>query len=327
VKESAQSPVLDDLVAKMQGLDELRRQIKGQVSRNWLVFFVLSLVLLAPALLFGGNAVWIIDAIAIGGLFVWALVRNKRTVEPYKKAFKEKVMGPLIDSLLPGFEHHPEDGISKETYMASRIFTTNPDRYHTEDRFSGKLEGVPLTFAEVHAEEEVEDCDEDGCDTHYNTIFKGLFAVAEFPKAFSGTVLVYPDSSEKLLGHLSQGLQKLSGRFRGLHLIKLEDPEFERRFVVYGNDPVTTRYVLSTSLMEALRRFYDRFGRLYASFIDGTLYMALPVRENLFEPPSIWRNAVDVKRLRRYAEALLMMRGIVTELGLNVRIWGERALE
>ena len=321
-------PPLDDFIERMEALEGVRKKARSAAGRIWLqalAAWVLAFVL--TFFLIGGTVGWVIFGVVAIGVLVWAAIKNAAAIEPYKQAYKDRVLAPLVEAILPGFSHDPDAGIDEETYLASRLFPTRPDRYHTEDRFSGELEGVPLTFAEVHSEEEHEDCDDDGCDTSYTTIFKGLFAVAEFPKKFAGTVLVYPDRSEKLLGHLSRSLQRLGGRFRGLELIKLEDPEFERRFVVYSDDPVTARYVLSTSLMEALRRFRDHYGRIYASFLDGTLYLAVPVREDLFEPPPVWKKAVDPERLRRYAEALAMMRGVVTELGLNVRIWGERALE
>ncbi|WP_457630932.1 DUF3137 domain-containing protein [Oceanithermus sp.] len=321
-------PPLDEFITRMENLEEVRKKASAAAGRAWLTALLLwALAFAAGVYLIGGVAGWVVFGLAAVGIFVWALARNHGALAPYRQAYKEQVLAPLVEAILPGFEHRPEDGISEETYLASRLFPARPDRYHSEDLFSGEVAGVPLTFSEVHAEEEHEDCDDDGCETSYSTIFKGLFAVAEFPKAFEGTVLVYPDRSEKYLGLLSRSLQKLGGRFRGLQLVKLEDPEFERRFVVYGDDPVTTRYVLSTSMMAALTRFRDRYGQIFASFINGNLYLAIPVREDLFEPPPVWRKAVDPERLRRYAEALAMMRGVVGELGLNIRIWGERALE
>ncbi len=317
---------LDDLVRRAQGLEADRRRARAAVARVWLTaaagaaaVYLLSGPLLGP---FG----WFVFLVAAFALLVWALLRHQSVTRPYREAYKRRVLAPLVEAVLPGFRHEPEAGLPQEVYLASRLFPTRPDRYASEDRFSGEVAGVPLTFAEVHAEREHEDCDKDGCRTEYVTIFKGLLAVAEFPKAFSGTVLVYPDRSERLLGPLSQSLQRLGGRSRGLELIRLEDPEFERRFVVFADDPVTARYVLSTRFMAALRAYRDRHGPLYAAVIDGTLYLALPTRADLFEPPPLWRRGVDVRRLERYAGALATMRAVVSELDLDVRIWGERAL-
>ena len=321
-------PSLDDFIKRTESLEEVRLRARATAGRVWLqALGIWALAFAVCHLFIGGTGGWAVFGVVAVGVLIWAASKSAAAVKPYKLAYREQVLDPLLQVFLPGFEHDPAAGIDEETYLASRLFPSRPDRYHSEDRFSGELEGVPLIFAQVHAQEKREDCDKNGCKTNYLNIFKGLFAVAEFPKKFEGVVLVYPDRSEKLLGHLSRGLQQLGGRFRGLRLIKLEDPEFERRFVVYADDPVTARYVLSASLMEALRRFNDRHGQVYVSFVDGALYLAVPLWKNVFEPPPVCRKAADPAWLRRYAEALAMMRGVVTELKLNVRIWGERALE
>ncbi len=320
-------PELEGLIQRSRALEALRRRARSQVTRVWLTAAVaaVAVYLLSGPLL--GPFGWFAFLAASFALVVWALIRSQTAAKPYREAYKQEVLEPLVQAVLPGFRHQPEQGLPQEVYLASRLFPNRPDRYASEDLFEGEVGGVPLRFAEVHAQEEHEDCDKNGCRTYYRTIFRGLFAVAQFPKAFSGTVLVYPDRSERWLGLLSRRLQELGGRLRGLGLVKLEDPAFEERFVVYANDPITARYVLSTRLMAALRAFRDRHGPLYAAVIDGTLYLAIPQRRDLFEPPPLWRSAVDVGRLRTYAEALRTMRAVVVELGLNVRVWGERALD
>ncbi|WP_456411762.1 DUF3137 domain-containing protein [Oceanithermus sp.] len=318
-------PELEGVIRRSRALEVLRRSARAQVARTWLTFaLVVAALYLARPLL--GAAGWPVFFGSAFALFVWALMRSQAAARPYREAYRQEVLEPLVQAVLPGFRHDPEAGLPQEVFLTSRLFPTRPDRYASEDLFEGEVEGVPLRFAEVHAQEEREECDNDGCRTHYSTIFRGLFAVAEFPKAFTGTVLVYPDRSERWLGLLSRSLQRLGGRLRGLGLVKLEDPAFEERFVVYASDPITARYVLSTRLMAALRAFRDRHGELYAAVLDGTLYLAIPQRRDLFEPPPLWRSAVDVGRLRAYAEALRTMRAVVIELGLNVRVWGERAL-
>ena len=41
-------------------------------------------------------------------------------------------------------------------------------------------------------------------------------------------------------------------------LVKLEDPEFEKHFVVSGEDQVEARYILSTCLMQRLTDFRNK---------------------------------------------------------------------
>jgi len=320
-------PEIEELLRRSRELEKLRQQVRARVGRVWMLLLAGTAALYLAVRPLLGPSGWYLFPAAILVLFFWALLQTQTALRPYHDTYKREVLGPLVEAVLPGFRHDPGAGLSREVFLASRLFPSRPDRYHSEDLFSGRLTGVPLSFAEVRAEEKREDCDKEGCRTRYLTIFKGLLAVAEFPKSFQGTVLVYPDRSEKLLGALSRGLQNLGGRFRGLQLIKLEDPVFERHFVAYADDPVTARYVLSTRLMETLSSYRERYGPIYVSFVDGTLYLALPYSGDAFEPPPLWRAAVDVRRLRRYADLLQAMRDVVSRLQLDVRIWGERALK
>ena len=69
--------------------------------------------------------------------------------------------------------------------------------------------------------------------------------------------LLYPDTAEKMFGKFGQSLQSLNGKMAhgGRDVVKLEDPEFEKEFVVYAHDQVEARYVLSPSLMRRLLEF------------------------------------------------------------------------
>jgi hypothetical protein len=105
-------------------------------------------------------------------------------------------------------------------------------------------------------------------------------------------------------------------------LIKLEDPEFERLFAVYGTDQIEARYILSTSLMQRLVELQKKVQReLRVSFVDDNVYIAISSKnKNLFEP-RIFRSLVNFQPILEYFETLQMMIGIVEDLNLNRRIW------
>jgi hypothetical protein len=150
-------------------------------------------------------------------------------------------------------------------------------------------------------------------------IFKGLFFVGDFNKHFQGHTIVVPDHTERYLGTLAQDLQALNQQ-RG-QLVKLEDPEFEKLFVVYGTDQIEARYILSTSLMQRLVDFTKKVHReTFVSFINNKIYIAIKYDEDLFEP-KLFKNMVDFAPVREYFETLQLMMGIVEELNLNRRIW------
>ena len=130
-----------------------------------------------------------------------------------------------------------------------------------------------------------------------------------------------PDTAEKLFGKFGQKLQAMN--FLRGKLIKLEDPEFERLFAVYGNNQIEARYILSTSLMERITTFKKKTGqKIYLSFVGSKVYVAISFTKSLFEP-RIFNTLLDFGPVREYFEDLQLAIGIVEDLNLNTRIWSK----
>jgi len=63
-------------------------------------------------------------------------------------------------------------------------------------------------------------------------------------------------------------------------LIKLEDPEFEKEFCVYGINQIESRYIFSTSLMHRILEFKRKWNtKIYLSFVDSKLYIAIGIKK------------------------------------------------
>lgn len=83
-----------------------------------------------------------------------------------------------------------------------------------------------------------------------------------------------------------------------------------------------SRYILSTNLMSRLVEFNKKAGRkVYLSFVDGFVYIAIPYRHNLFEP-RLFKSMMSFIPLKEYFQDLQLMIGIVEDLNLNRRLWG-----
>ncbi len=79
---------------------------------------------------------------------------------------------------------------------------------------------------------------------------------------------------EDKAGYLAHHVQALQKRFHA-RLVRLEDPEFERRFVVYADSEVSARMLLTPAMMRRMTALRDAFGRdLMFSFSRGCLYYA-----------------------------------------------------
>ncbi|PSB08848.1 hypothetical protein C7B62_15185 [Pleurocapsa sp. CCALA 161] len=192
-----------------------------------------------------------------------------------------------------------------------------PDYLEQEDCVYGTIGNTSIFFAEILAEKRTGGyLDEFARETYSSksVLFQGLFFEAKFAKNFVSRTFVMPND--------------LKGKMAPLHSwrgepIKLEDPEFERLFRVYGDSQLESRYILSTNLMARLVEFNQKARRkVYLSFVDGFLYIAIPYRHNLFEP-RLFKSMMSFTPLKEYFQDFQLMIGIVEDLNLNRRIWGQ----
>jgi len=307
----------------LEELDGRRRR----VLRNGAVATAVVLALAGGALgILGagglGHAAPVVMVTAVIALVV-ALVCWQVASRDYVKKFKRRVIGAIVEFCNPGLTYEPKGHISRETFRASRIFRHSIDRYRGEDRVTGPMGATAVDFSEIHAEYKTTSTNSKGhTSTQWHTIFRGLFFTADFNKHFRTVTVVLPDVAEKAFGWLGQKLQEMNiGR---PDLIKLEDPEFEREFVVYGEDQVEARYILSTSLMQRILEFRRRAGtRVYLSFVGSRVHVAIPSTRNMFEP-RLLRSVLEFEPAAEYLRDLQFALGIVEDLDLNTRIWSKQ---
>ena len=105
--------------------------------------------------------------------------------------------------------------------------------------------------------------------------FRGMFAWAELEKRVPGSIVILPDHLENRLGYLARSIQRLR-ESDGRKLVQLEDPEFERLFVVYASDEVLCRRVLTPAMMRDITRLQQKYGRdMMLSFNASRFYIAV----------------------------------------------------
>ena len=305
----------NELSADLQQLENKRKQVIQNTLIAIGVVMVLGLIGAGvmvsqgappPALLFVLIAGIIIGAIAFACI-----------AKGYKRQFKRHIIPKIVQFADPGLSYHPTEKINQLTFKSSKLFTHSIDRYKGEDLVRGRLDKTDIVFSELHAEYKTGS----GKDTHWHTIFKGLFFIADFNKHFRGQALVLPDSAEKLFGGFGKMLQ--SWNMGRPDLIQLEDPEFEREFVVYGTDQIEARYILSTSLMQRILDFKRKTGtKIYLSFVGSQVFVAVPMKKNMFEP-KYFSSIRDFSPILDYYKDLTFAVGIVDDLNLNTRIWSK----
>ena len=312
----------EQLYASLLPLERERKNIVKTISISGAVIGGVLLLLAVILLISGRDAgmFFIFFPPVLGGVVFGAIYYF--AAKGYKQQFKNTIIEKLVKFFDESLIYGADSCIQKGEYLQSRIFPKEPDRYKGEDYIGGKLDKTAIQFSEIHSEYKTESTDSKGNrQTAWHTIFKGIFFIADFNKSFDGVTVVLPDVAERMFGFLGKMLQDFN--FTRGKLIKLEDPEFEKEFAVYGDNQVTARYILSTSLMEKIMTFKKKTGRpLYMSFVHSKVYIALSYNKNFFEP-KMFSTVLDFNLLLEYYNDIALFIGIVEDLNLNNRIWSK----
>lgn len=315
-----------DLIAG--DLHALEAERKAFTKKFWKYFFIcLAFFLGVPIMInllipdsrigpwIGLGAVLIISSLVLGVMY-------NRFYKYFKEQFKGKVIPAVVKFVDERLEYDPHRSLIHE-YSNSRIFTKRADRYRAEDTISGKFELTSFSFGEIHTEYKTVSTDKNGARKEtWHTIFKGMFFVSDFNKDFHGETMIDVDTMERYLGKLGRKLQQWNPSRTG-DLVKLENPEFEKKFAVYSTDEQECRYILTPSLMERLLEMTRKINfNVAISFRNKQMYIAVSNNMDLFEP-SVFGSLLKEEDYRIIITMVRLMTGIIEDLNLNTRIWSK----
>lgn len=302
-------------------LNELEETRKGIVSQ--LKFYGgMGMVAFAIVALWMGKNFGLLHPLSLAiviGFIVISSITYRSMTHGYAKDFKERIITPMIGAIDPHLLYNPDFMVSQHLFERSELFKHSIDRYSGNDYVKGTIEGVPLEFSDVHAEYQTRDSKGR---TQWHTLFRGLFLVAEFNKNFKSKTVIIPDLAEKTFGDLIGGWLQSINLSRD-KVIQLDDPEFEKQFVVYGNDPIEARYILTHSMMQRIVDFQKKIPHpLFISFVQNHIHVAINTGKDLFEP-SVFTSLLEYKQAMEYVNTLHYTIGLIEELKLNEKLWSK----
>jgi hypothetical protein len=307
-----------ELYPSLNELEETRKRIVSQLK--W--YGGMGLVVFSIAALWMGKNFGLLHPLMIAvviGFIVIASITYRFMTSEYAKDFKVRVITPLIGAIDPHLLYNPDFMISQYLFERSNLFQHSIDRYSGNDYVKGSIDGVPLEFSDIHAEYQTRDSKGR---TQWHTLFRGLFLVSEFNKNFKSKTVILPDQAEKNFGSLIGGwLQSIN--FSRDDLIRMDDPEFEKNFVIYGSDQIEARYILSHSMMKRILDFQRRVSHpLFISFVHNHIHVGIATGKDLFEP-AVFTSLLDYKQAMEYVNTLQNTIGLVEELKLNEKLWSK----
>lgn len=320
---------ISDLLFRLQyvlkPIEERRLEIKRR-NRNLLLVFMAVLLLVGGIYAYLENRylLWgfALAVVAYGILYlIWINSPKNLLIQDYHK----DVVPHIINEFLSQTHFDALNSIDSSDYWNSGIFNTQVDRYGGSNYISGMLGETSLKFSLLHTQYKTQTRTKNGgTRTTWHTIFKGMFVIADSNKHFKGETYIFPDSAERMLGGVGRWFQEKVGSAGRGEMVYMENPNFEKRYVVYATDPVEARYLLTLNMQEYFVKIANYLGvtAVHASFIDGKLYMALSGNYDLFAF-KMNRCLTDADTIKYYAQDMLHVLSIVEILDLNTRIWGK----
>jgi len=253
--ESKVMPVLNDFEG------ERKKRLAGATTLA--VFFSILAILLF--LFYNGNRCGDLIGLCIaaaGGC--WFLIKKS-----FEKKVKRLIM-PVLMHAVPGFYWQETPPVKKEEIQQSKILPfANKLGYRFDDCFIGKYRNVKVAISECECTL--------GSGNNSKTILEGAVIKFQMNKKFDGMTVIRP----KKPGYRDKydDLKRAN-----MSEVKLEDPEFDKKFTVYSTDQVEARYLITTAFMERFKGVQDAFiSRFaYCSFCGDSVFIAPHTGRDLF---------------------------------------------
>lgn len=220
----------------------------------------------------------------------------------FQKRFERKLKGLLMPLLMPAFGDFVWDCsnvIGFQELKISKLFP-NFEEMKSDDAFVGSYKNVPIRILETSLTYETRDS-EGRRQTHVE--FKGVLIALDIPKKFTGHTIVKKRSLINTAPYSE---------------VKLEDPDFSKKFYVSSNDQVESRYLLTTAFMERYKNIQKAFNsdNICCSFINNSLLLGVSVNKDLFSLGSLVTPLTDTKQFTVFMNEIISIFELIEDLKL-----------
>jgi hypothetical protein len=295
-----------ELIELLQPLEVYR--IKRIRIFKWIQFAaILTIIILIACIIWSNLIISVLCGFLVIAAEGFAFESLGKTNEVLARSYKSKIIPIFLNFINPQHKYIPEQKVAKNLFEKSLLFPHEINEVHGEDYMRFTFDEVDIMFCESEV-------------TGYGPglpMFKGIFIASTFNKPFSSQTFIFPKKATSFF-------RKLRFKIYGSsYHVQLEDPEFEREFIVLSDNQIESRYILTTSLMQRLLDYKRKLkAELAFSFISNRLYCTIPNAKNLFEP-ALFDSFLDFKFIFQSYEPIMLYSGIVEDLNLNLKIWSE----
>lgn len=278
-------------------------QERKQIFKKAVILTMLVLCTAAVLLLCG--CIFTADLLSIIGVIVGIV---GFLIYPFmQKGFENKLKSRIMPSLMKAFGDFTwtnSQVINTGEIRAAKIFSRFDDR-SVDDNFYGTYRGMPIEISETKLTYETRDTKGR---RHTYTTFKGVLISIGVGKHFEGHTII-------------REREFLFNR-KCYEEVKLEDPEFAKKFFVDANNQVEARYLLTTAFMERFKKMTNAFGAKCGecSFKDQKLLIALSTEKDLFSLGNLKTPVNDTTQFKILLKEFISILEMIDHLKITEKI-------
>jgi Protein of unknown function (DUF3137) len=248
-------------------------------------------------------------AITAAGISIISIYNYVKKDNEYVDRYKSAIVGAVIDYLNHDLEYKPDATIPEKEYRQSGLYRRNYDYYEGGDLIKGTYRGVPFHCCELHTK-----YDSGVTNNRIVKIFKGLFFAATVNSSYTGGTYVWVKGREQLGVTVADEAYRLIA-FPDTKHIYTRNPLFDAAYAVYTTNPAEAAIILNNEMTNSLLHFSSQVQRkVVMSVVMGKCYVAISVKEDLFEPGD---DAENKELIKEYFFSVLLVLSIINQLHLQ----------
>lgn len=308
-------------------LERARQKYAQKVKIGWIIAAVLIAIVFVLMIIYftttspRGFAPGVIVVGLVPGIFILATVAvvmmllSRQDALNYKRAYKAYFVWRNLQRNFSDLHYNHEMGMAREL-IASTGMMRMGNIYSSNDLVLGQYKKVHLAQADVHIQ--YESTDSEG-HTTYHTIFKGRWMIFEFPKKFNFRMMV---ATRNFAGAVVPLSYKTGKKMRK---ISVESPNFNKKFVVYGEDGLETFYLLDPAMIAKIENLAETYGKSFIlCFMNNQLHVGLNDGRDSFEPPSSLRKIDPEVEDAKIQRDIKVITDLVDGLSLDKKLFAEK---
>ena len=283
---------------------EISSSLKSNRSRSRaaMAFSIVCIIVMIAFIFLGKYLFGILMLIPV----IAGVLLMMRSEIKIKNTISGDIVNGIVNEVLDNAIYAAPYRLSDEIIVSSHMVLPQPyDKISGSDFINGEYKGLLLKMSDIDLTRRVSTGDDDETDER---VFDGQWLMCDFGKALSGEV------------HVSQITKSMPDSVKRQR-IRMENEQFNEKFVVTADDPEEAFYVLTPHMMEYILSLEKKNkGIIYMSFLrDGKFHIAVNSGEDFFE---LGKKKPDYETLRQiFLDQLRWYTDIIDVLRLEPNLY------